>query len=137
MTLRKQKQPRCQVESPVSSGIPPLGIQGTHKRGCLRYAVVQEMSLLDSNGRPGCSLRQLQVRASRFQVTGSAPPKRPFCCGLLLHFIYGVLQAEDRRRLILLSILSERALVSVPKRVLLVCKDVSSLVVMMPLTCVL
>lgn len=50
----------------------------------------------DFHSRPGCTGGQLHIRASRVQVAGSAPPKSPFCSGLLLHLLDHLLRAQKQ-----------------------------------------
>jgi len=50
----------------------------------------------DFHSGPGCTGGQLHIRASRVQVAGRAPPKSPFCSGLLLHLLNHLLHAQKQ-----------------------------------------
>jgi len=71
--------------------------QATATHSCMCRGVEENKTgSPDFHSGPGCTSRQLHIRASRVQVAGSAPPKSPFCSGLLLHLLNHLLQAQKQ-----------------------------------------
>lgn len=67
-----------------------------HTTTCAKAWRNTKLASPDFDSGPGCTGGQLHIRASRVQVAGSAPPKSPFCSGLLLHLLNYLLQAHKQ-----------------------------------------